>query len=160
MESLVRKIKLPEVGPNLYVRGTLPQVPNLPDRLRASGVRVVISLHRKGEPLLEESKQDRVRYFHQELVDSTRYVDQEQAEYLAKLAAFYLDMDVGTLVACMGGRNRSALIASMAAMLSWGIPADEAIRRVKAARPTAFENQYFEKWLLQWDHGHVVRLTL
>jgi predicted protein tyrosine phosphatase len=155
--ELTRKVKLPEIGPNLFVRGTLPQVPDLADRLRASGCQVVLSLHRKGEPLLDKTRQNRIRYFHQELVDSSKQVDQRTVEYLAKLVAFYLDRDNGVLVACMGGRNRSALVATMGAMLAWGIPADEAIRRVKAARPTAFENQYFEKWVLAWDPSRIKR---
>ena len=164
MESeLTRKIVLPEIGPNLFIRGTLPQVPDLPQRLRASGCRVVFSLHRKGEPLLESAVgpdgAEVIRYHHQQLVDSSKHVDEETAVALARRVAFYLDRDYGTLVACMGGRNRSALIATMAAMLSWGIDAHEAILRVKRARPTAFENQYFEQWVREWDPTPIQALS-
>lgn len=158
MDRQVSKLKLPEVGPNLYVRGRLPQHPDLGARLRASGVRVMMSLHRQGEPVLEGKEQQDVRYIHEQLVDSHHSVDEEQVVRLARTVAFYLDRDVGVLVGCMGGKNRSALVAAAGGMLSWGVDADEIILRVKRARPTAFENRYFEQWLREWDPSRVKAL--
>lgn len=54
----------------------------------------------------------------------------------------------GILVMCNAGRNRSGLVLAMLLMAT-GLSAEEAITQVRAARPNAIANPYFEAYLRQ-----------
>lgn len=71
------------------------------------------------------------------------YEDRVQVTDVAREVTALLSRNLRTLVTCYQGRNRSGLVNAMVLMNRYGITGDEAIRRVRVARPTSLVNPHF-----------------
>lgn len=73
--------------------------------------------------------------------------EENQAVQMGRVVAGWMRKDLNVLVACRRGLGRAALVGSIA-LLASGVPALEAMERVRAARgPLALDGPHFQRLL-------------
>jgi protein-tyrosine phosphatase len=86
--------------------------------------------------------------------DPTRVMHRQEiaaATSAARTVARYLGAGRTVLVTCHQGWNRSGLVAALAMLEAFGMDADEAIARIRAARgPNALSNPIFERLIYRY----------
>lgn len=134
-------IQLFQVTENIFIRPALSDKVT-PDDLERLGIQRMYSLYKRGQPSLV----DWPGYVHMPMVDGKNIPP--EAHVAAAMVANDVRDDLGVIVACHRGRNRSALVIGMA-LQRLGLQGPEAVRLILEARPAAFLNQHFKKYLME-----------
>jgi len=144
-------LQVSEILPGLYLRGRFNRhwtQEHLLSELKERGIKNVVSVYPKGEPLLLH--QSEVRYRHNPFLDNTRDMVQKDVTYLGRDVAACVQANSPTLVMCKRGRNRSGLVVAFAVMRLLNCSPDEAITHVRSKRvmhPPVLSNQVFIDFL-------------
>jgi len=112
--------------------------------LKEHSITLVVNLWSRPDPRVERAG---VSYLHVPLPDGlTRGVVIEKAMALAVRISSSIDEGGRVLVHCRGGRNRSSFVSGLTLYLR-GMAGLQAAAVVLKARPRAFSNQHFLKYL-------------
>lgn len=143
MTKTARKLRLWELGPDLYVSGS-PK-PEHADQIREAGITSIFCLSKKRTPDEVIQAVQRWEYVHvpdgKEVATSTlRYVVSEALKDLAQGEV--------VLLHCLGGRNRSMLAAALIERVRNNWSGQEAYDHAKAIRRGSMGNDAFNEWLI------------
>ncbi len=129
------------VVPGLYV-SVVPDVP----MLKAHDINAVVSVVKRGAPqdVIEYVGGD--NYFQTTIADGA-VIYKEQFWQAANWAFNWRMIGQTVLIHCIGGRNRSVLVAALVAMKVYDLTGVEVLAGVRAARPNSISNPVFETWL-------------
>ncbi len=131
------------VAPNLFVG-------SFPPSGRYRWVSVIVLCAKELQP--SSVQYPGVLVIHAPLDDDPRRelteIEAATAIRTAKTVARYLATGNRVLVTCAMGLNRSALVAGLAMLIAYDMPADAVIERIRAQRdPQAFGNPMFRRFL-------------
>lgn len=137
------QMKAIEVIDGLWIRGGLNN--NVGTRetvrqLKELGVRAVLSVHPRGEPMLDD--QDDIHYKHSPFSDGKKLpVNKDE------LVEWVCSHGPGVLVTCRAGRNRSGLIVALSLMSILRVDGKTALELLRSKRPGAVANPAFEAYI-------------
>lgn len=134
-------MKLYEMVPGLYF-GAMPKEKDV-IRLERADISAVMTLSKKRPPELVQALGE-YRYCH---IPDGKAIPVEQLEHAANIVVQWLKAERDVYVHCLAGRNRSALVAALAARQLLGVCGAEVYAAVKAIRPNALHNVAFANWL-------------
>lgn len=125
------------------------------DALRNRNVTLVVCVALRQDALFaQEAAAAGITYAYRPLSDGS-YVPATVVDEIVALVLDTLARGASVLVHCDSGRNRSALIATLALQKHAGIAAPAAIAAVRTGRPCALANKTFEHYVL---HGREATL--
>jgi len=152
------KIDANEIVPGLYQGGKIPSSVKisrserytLSDGLVVPGFDVVVLCAKELQPHASAGEISAPHTIHAPLEDGPAMTDEEKrgALWTAQRVVSELRQGKRVLVTCAMGLNRSGLIVALVLCMGWGLPAQEAIQRIRARRnPNALFNPYFQMFI-------------
>lgn len=139
-------VKIYEVVPRLFMRGEVRGLKwqNKVRLVKDNGLDVIICLLQTADPELGSS--DLVDYRQRPLPDA-QVVPEERARSIAEEVVDEIIDGRSVLVHCIAGRNRSGLVAGLAARELLACDGERAFQVLKRARPSALTNEVYESFL-------------
>ena len=140
-------MKIHQIWEKLHVSGHTRMDPDAPSKLKAAGIKTVFCVTTIKDLILESFMNANVQgsYIHFPLSDGQEIHPGIDTIVNTVIAAQVFG---NVLIHCRAGRNRSCFVIALA-MIKQGVAPGDAIDIIRATRPNALANPYFEEYLMR-----------